>query len=187
MTNTAEKNRWEKKYKERPQQLMEPEAYLVQNSHLLKRGSVLDFACGDGRNAIYLAKLGFRVTGVDFAREALRRLHTFATARGVTVCTEQLDLTTTALGDLLGTYDNIVISRYKPDAVAFQQLPAMLHTGGILLISTFNYRQARAKGISRKFCLEENELVHYFPELTLRKYESFSDVHGFHDGYVFQK
>jgi len=36
-------------------------------------GRVLDLACGEGRNAIWLAEQGFEVTAVDFSRVALDR------------------------------------------------------------------------------------------------------------------
>ena len=37
-------------------------------------GRVLDIGCGDGKNALYLEKLGFDVTGCDCSEEALKGL-----------------------------------------------------------------------------------------------------------------
>ncbi len=37
------------------------------------RGRALDWACGEGRNAVWLAERGWRVTGIDFSRVALER------------------------------------------------------------------------------------------------------------------
>jgi SAM-dependent methyltransferase len=37
----------------------------------LSPGSALDLACGEGRNAIWMARQGWRVTAVDFARAGL--------------------------------------------------------------------------------------------------------------------
>ena len=36
-------------------------------------GRVLDLACGEGRNALWLASRGWTATGVDFSRVALAR------------------------------------------------------------------------------------------------------------------
>ena len=47
----------------------EPAQFLVQNVELLPKGRVLDVAMGSGRNAIYLAGLGFDVEGVDISPE----------------------------------------------------------------------------------------------------------------------
>lgn len=38
---------------------LRPAQFLVENIDLLPRGRALDIAMGNGRNAIYLAKMGF--------------------------------------------------------------------------------------------------------------------------------
>lgn len=43
-----------------------PEEFLVRNLGLLKGPAILDIACGNGRNALYLAGKNFRVSAVDF-------------------------------------------------------------------------------------------------------------------------
>jgi 2-polyprenyl-3-methyl-5-hydroxy-6-metoxy-1,4-benzoquinol methylase len=48
----------------------QPAEFLVENVTLLPKGRVLDIAMGRGRNAIYLAKLGFQVEGVDISKES---------------------------------------------------------------------------------------------------------------------
>lgn len=35
------------------------------------RGSVLDIGCGNGRNAVFLAKQGFKVQGIDFSKTSI--------------------------------------------------------------------------------------------------------------------
>ena len=39
--------------------ITEPSMFLVDNVQLLPKGKVLDLAMGGGRNAVYLAELGF--------------------------------------------------------------------------------------------------------------------------------
>jgi len=48
-------------------------------------GRALDLACGEGRNAIWLAQRGWRVTGVDYSPVAIARAHELAGAAGVRV------------------------------------------------------------------------------------------------------
>jgi SAM-dependent methyltransferase len=48
-------------------------------------GSVLDVGCGTGENALHLAALGKRVTGVDGAPAAIERARAKAAARGLAV------------------------------------------------------------------------------------------------------
>lgn len=48
-------------------------------------GRALDLACGEGRNAVWLAERGWRVTGVDFSDVALAKAAELAASRGVEV------------------------------------------------------------------------------------------------------
>lgn len=49
------------------------------------RGRALDLACGEGRNAIWLATRGWRVTAVDFSEVAIERAGRLAARQGVEV------------------------------------------------------------------------------------------------------
>jgi SAM-dependent methyltransferase len=51
----------------------------------LEPGRALDLACGEGRNAVWLAERGWRVTGVDFSDVALAKAAELAASRGVDV------------------------------------------------------------------------------------------------------
>lgn len=67
---------WEKRYrsKERPAEHFEaaPAPLLIETAEKLRPGRALDLACGTGRNALWLAELGWRVTAVDGASSAFR-------------------------------------------------------------------------------------------------------------------
>jgi SAM-dependent methyltransferase len=51
----------------------------------LAAGRALDLACGEGRNAVWLAERGWHVTGVDFSDVALAKAAELAAGRGVEV------------------------------------------------------------------------------------------------------
>jgi SAM-dependent methyltransferase len=53
---------------------MNPSSILMQVADLLPPGRALDIACGTGRNALYLADLGWQVTAVDSSAEAIAAL-----------------------------------------------------------------------------------------------------------------
>lgn len=55
-------------------------------------GSALDAACGEGRNALWLAAQGWRVTGVDFSDVAIGKASRIAAQRGVDVDWQVIDL-----------------------------------------------------------------------------------------------
>lgn len=60
-------------------------------------GRALDLACGEGRNAIWLARRGWKVTGVDYSDVAIERARQLAAAAGVSVEWIRADATTLAL------------------------------------------------------------------------------------------
>jgi Tellurite resistance protein TehB len=70
-TMQSDRSYWNAKFEVGDNQLLPPEPFLVRNVHAFRPGSVLDLACGDGRNAIHLAKLSFAVTAVDISDIAL--------------------------------------------------------------------------------------------------------------------
>jgi len=51
----------------------------------LAPGRALDVACGEGRNAVWLAQRGWRVTAVDLSSVGLAKARDLAAARGVEV------------------------------------------------------------------------------------------------------
>ena len=50
-----------------------PNRFLVAEAADLTPGRALDLACGEGRNAAWLAELGWKVTGVDFSDVAIAK------------------------------------------------------------------------------------------------------------------
>ena len=63
----------------------EPNRLFAAEVASLEPGRALDVACGEGRNAVWLAERGWRVTGFDFADVALAKAAELAAARGVEV------------------------------------------------------------------------------------------------------
>jgi len=63
----------------------DPNRFLVSEVADLAPGRALDVACGEGRNAVWLASQGWTVTGVDFSAVALDKARRLAADRGVAV------------------------------------------------------------------------------------------------------
>lgn len=68
-------------------------AVLEEYAKALPPGSALELAAGSGRNALYLASLGWKVTAVDFSDVALDRGRMFADRLGLSVDWQLADLT----------------------------------------------------------------------------------------------
>src|SRR5579875_3252990 len=82
-----------------------PNQFLVEEVEGLPPGRVLDVACGEGRNCIWLASRGWQATGVDFSSVALDKGRRIADERGVSV-----------------TWINADLADWSPAAEAFNQV-----------------------------------------------------------------
>lgn len=104
---------WDARYAERPLVWgSAPNRFVERELGALPPGRALDLACGEGRNAIWLATLGWDVVGVDFSGVAIERARERAEEAGVTVDLRVGDALTV---DETGAFDLVVI--------AYLQLP----------------------------------------------------------------
>lgn len=138
MEYMGNRNFWEQKFLSRPDSQLPPETILIEDAAFFKeKGSVLDLACGDGRNALFLAGNGFEVTAVDFSEAALNRLKRFAEKEKLTVYTQQIDLCCEENFDSLGNFDMIVCNHYRLLSKTAMQLKKHLTKNGVLWINGF--------------------------------------------------
>lgn len=129
---------WNERFKNRNLNIMKPDKCLEEDISLFdSKRTILDVACGDGRNAIYLAKLGFDVHGIDFSTEAIKRLKYFASIENVSVQTNIVDLVKDGFDDIQRTYDAILINHYRLPSQLYCALMERLNNGGILWVNGF--------------------------------------------------
>ena len=57
-----------------------------------KRGKILDLGCGQGRNAIALARLGYSVTGIDNSKVGIDQMNTIAQAENLNLIGQYGDM-----------------------------------------------------------------------------------------------
>ena len=133
ITNASDKARWNARYREGAYaERTHPSDYLRANLARFAPGAAADVACGLGRNAIYLAQHGFRVTGYDVSDVALNRAAVRSRALALQVEWRQRDLIAQGL-PADARYDLIVMVRFvAPKLVA--QLHAHLNPGGSALL-----------------------------------------------------
>ena len=84
MLSSMDREDWDRRYAGR--ELLwtgEPNRLLVAETAGLRPGRALDIACGEGRNAVWLAEQGWQATGVDFSEVALAKARQLADVRGV--------------------------------------------------------------------------------------------------------
>ncbi len=116
-----------------------PSSLLVEFRHLLPpSGLALDIACGGGRNAVYLARRGLRVVGLDQSWEALRQGRKQAAQAGVQVDWVRADLEEFHLP--YGAFDLVVCFYYR-DPSLYPAMRVLLRPGGWLIYQTFTIDQ----------------------------------------------
>lgn len=71
----------------------EPNRFLVAEVDDMPPGRALDIACGEGRNAVWLATKGWKAVGVDFSAMGLDKGRALAAQRGVEVDWVRADVT----------------------------------------------------------------------------------------------
>jgi len=104
----VESSQWDRRWRERAlERRLEPAGLLVAETAELQPGRALDLACGAGRNAVWLAERGWRVTAVDFSAVALRMARELAAERGVEVEWVHADLRT--YEPLRGVFDLVLV------------------------------------------------------------------------------
>ncbi|MFE9694498.1 class I SAM-dependent methyltransferase [Micromonospora sp. NPDC005806] len=86
----------------------EPNRFVVESTAGIAPGAALDLAAGEGRNAVWLAERGWRVTAVDFSSVAVEWGRELAGQRGVGVEWRVADVT--AYRPVPGSYDLVLIS-----------------------------------------------------------------------------
>lgn len=113
-----------------------PNVALVAEVSDLPPGRALDVGCGEGADAVWLARRGWRVTGLDPSRVALDRAAAAATDAAVDVRWVHGGLVGAPLAD--GPFD-LVTAHYfvlmrTPEAAAERALLAAVAPGGTLLL-----------------------------------------------------
>ncbi|MEZ5419145.1 MAG: class I SAM-dependent methyltransferase [Vicinamibacterales bacterium] len=121
----------------------EPNEHLAACAAGVPAGDALYLADGEGRNGVYLATLGHRVTSVDLSAAGLEKASRLARQRGVTLTTVQADLATfdpgTARWDLVAS-----VFAHVPPAIRRRlhgAMAAALRPGGLFVLEAYTPAQ----------------------------------------------
>lgn len=121
-----------------------PNSFLVEHiAKLAKCRNVLLLAEGEGRNAVYLARQGFKVTAIDFSEAGREKCLHLAKKHNVTVNYQVADLADYTFP--IQTYDAIIgIFAHTPKEIrqsVHAQIPSALTPHGICLIKGYTAAQ----------------------------------------------
>jgi SAM-dependent methyltransferase len=129
---------WESHYQEPDHDSHQsmPNPHLVAVAERLPPGTALDAGCGEGADAIRLAQLGWRVTGVDISATAIDKAKDAAAASGLESTPDFGCLDLTLSGPEPHSYDLVTAHHvHTTDDRAFiRALGSAVKPGGVLLV-----------------------------------------------------
>ena len=142
----GEYERWEGRYSA-PEYIFgeAPNYFLAACKPMLPAsGKALAVADGEGRNGVWLAEQGLDILSIDFSPTALAKAGKLATARGVRLSMEQVDVHTCAYPE--GAFDVVaeIFSQFSDPAQRRQKWDGMkrtLKSGGLIIIQGYTPKQ----------------------------------------------
>lgn len=148
MSDQAELARWNERFNHDFYWFgTEPTAFLVEQKHRLpSTGTALCVADGEGRNSVWLAQQGLKVTAFDFSPPAVEKARKLAANRGVSVDFRIADINAwnwdEAQYDVVaGVFCQFVGPTER--ARIFSGMTRALRPGGILLLQGYNTDQLK--------------------------------------------
>lgn len=155
----------------------EPNVFLKEMQEKLNlSGDALAIAEGEGRNAVFLAEQGMKVTAWDYAESGLAKTLKLAQNRGVSVSTELVDLNEANWVE--NQWDELVcIFGHFPSEVrnkALEGVKKAVKPGGYFITEVYSMYQ-----IPYKSGGPQNKEFLYAPEEFLKTFRDWRIVHFF--------
>jgi SAM-dependent methyltransferase len=168
---------WDRRYSQ-PDLLWSatPNRFLVEEAAGLAPGRALDLACGEGRNALWLAELGWRVTAVDYSNVAIAKASDRAASAEASidfVCADLLDYMPEERA-----YELVVVLYLQLPAeqrrLVLSRAEASVAPGGTFLLighDLLNLTDGVGGPSEPDVLYTPEQIVHELPELEIEKAE----------------
>lgn len=156
-----------------------PHELVVQIKKYLPQGSsVLDLGCGEGQNASYLAKNGFRVTAVDVSQPGIEKVEATAKLNNLQIKTEVADAVNyIKKSDIFDAIVCMNILQFIPVGKirrVIKRLKDKTSIGGYNVIASFvaSDSEQKQKAISSgRYFFDEEELRSFYSDWDIIKYD----------------
>ena len=162
---------------------LKPNKYVTQIPKIIKPGKVLDIGVGEGRNALFLVKQRFEVTGVDILKEAVDKFLKFARDKKLDVSGVISDIVNF---DFKQNYDVIIsvatlhlISKDKVIDI-IKKIKEHTKPNGINLLTVFTKKDVGFEEYPNLYFFDENELKELYKDWQILEYKNYikKETHG---------
>ena len=144
--------------------------------------SVLDLGCGEGRNAIYLASIGFNIWAVDISSAGIEKLNTVAKEMGLTVNSSVCDMRTYVFPrcfDLIVCQGCLhLVDRFEWQHI-LDRIKNNTTTGGLNVIDVFTDTEPEPKDQRGLMVglFKEGELLEHYQDWDVLESDSYEFEH----------
>ncbi|WP_432464271.1 class I SAM-dependent methyltransferase [Agarivorans sp. QJM3NY_33] len=158
-----------------------PNDFLKSHYDAIPKGKVLLLAEGEGRNAVFLTKLGYSVTAVDISNVAIQKLERLAKENNVVIETICADLATFDLGE--SKWDGIVsIYCHLPPTLRqdlYSRIELAIKPSGVFLLEGYRPEQLVYKTGGppvASMMISKETLIKELPNFSFRHLEALDRV-----------
>jgi tellurite methyltransferase len=159
--------------------------------------TLLDIGAGDGKDSIYFAKNGLKVTATDFSNIAIRRLNKQVKEEGLKIKSFVKDTKELYFEEKFDViYSNLAMHYFtdKKTKEIIKNLNQMLNKGGLLCIkckSIEDIQYGKGEEIEKNMFLIKGKRMHLFSEdymkeileeFTIIHLKSYKDIHIMMEG-----
>ena len=144
--------------------------FLAESVKNLKPGKALDIGMGQGRNSLFLAALGWEVTGFDISEVGVKQAQAEAAKRGLKIDARVGDVDKFDYGKqrwdlVVGMYMHEYLARNAAKVVA------SLKPGGVLVVEGIHRDISKDNLQGERYGYGNNELLKLFGGLRINHYE----------------
>jgi SAM-dependent methyltransferase len=149
--------------------LWEPNPFLAEVAPHLPPGRALDVGCGAGRDAVFLASLGWSVVAVDVLPDAIERGRDLAARYLDAPGRIEWSVADVRRAPPSGTFDLVTMFAFLHRPL-LRAVPGLLPPGGSLVLETFTteHRARHGRPASPELALAPEEIGRLVPGLTVR-------------------
>ena len=173
VSGDAEPDWFDQIYRQKTFYIAKPNALLQQAIKNIKPGKALDMGMGQGRNSIFMAQQGWKVTGFDISPEGLRQANESAKKLSLKLTTVLQGIEDFDFGT--NEYDLISSIYFGPRGYA-EKIKAGLKPGGILVVEAHHRDATKLRNMPEYVVFDTDELKTMFKDFKILFYEEADGV-----------